>query len=114
MNQIKRINLADVRTPANSRVFSGRGAGEQARRHFDLDKLDVDDSVVTVSIPDWAFSVNMSFFLGLFGNSVRALGRDNFVKKYQFQCKEVHRAAISEGIDRALRDVSIFLEKKTA
>lgn len=103
-----RIDLTEVRTSARSRVFSGRDRGEAARRKFALAKHDSSDDVVTVVIPGDTYSMNMSFFLGMFGDSVRKLGRARFYEKYKFECKDVHWPSIREGVDRALKESSIF------
>ncbi len=107
MTQV-RIDLAEARTSPQSRVFSGRERGEAARRKFGLAKHDSSDDVVTVVVPTDTYSMNMSFFLGMFGDSVRKLGRDRFFAKYRFECKDVHRPSIREGADRALKESSIF------
>jgi hypothetical protein len=103
-----RVDLAEVRTSAESRVFSGRDRGEAARRKFGLPKLDTSDDIVTVVIPTDTYSINTSFFLGMFGDSIRKLGRAPFLEKYRFECGDVHRASIREGVDRALKENSIL------
>jgi len=106
------IDLAEVRTSPQSRVFSGRDRGEAARRKYGLAKRDSSDEIVTVIIPPDTYSMNMSFFLGMFGDSVRKLGKDRFYEKYRFECKDVHWPSIREGVDRALKESSIFASLK--
>ena len=103
-----RIDLTEARTAPESRVYSGRDRGETARRKFGLAGLDASDDVVTVVIPPGTYPMNMSFFLGMFGDSIRKLGKEGFTQKYQFECKDVHRASIQDGIDRALKESSIW------
>jgi len=47
--------------------------------------------------------VNISFFLGMFGKSVRSLGREEFLRHYQFRCDEDLRPLIDLGVDQALK-----------
>jgi hypothetical protein len=110
-----KIDLDEVRTPRTSGLLSGRDAGLAARERFRIGKLDSAEGTVEVVIPDAVFSLNTSFFLGLFGESVRALGPEAFRRKYQFVCDEtVHRATIERGIVKALKDQSVLPEKKRA
>jgi hypothetical protein len=109
------IDLNEVRNPPNSGLLSGRDSGLAARARFGVSKLDASPGTVTVIIPDEVFSMNTSFFLGLFGESVRSLGEIQFRRKYVFHCdEEIHRPTIERGIEKALKESSIFPEKKTA
>lgn len=67
------------------RVFSGRARGLEVRKKEDLDSRDEDEQQVTVRIPDDTFAVTSSFFLGLFGPSIKRLGEDGFHAKYHFE-----------------------------
>lgn len=107
-----RIDLTEARTAPESRVYSGRDRGEAARRKFGLARLDASDEAVTVVIPPDTYSMNMSFFLGMFGDSIRKLGREGFLQKYEFECKDVHRASIQDGVDRALKESTIWSKLK--
>lgn len=97
-----KIDLNNHRTNG-SRVFSGRDRGYNLRKKLKLDQIDVNTENVTVLIPEDTISLNSSFFLGLFGESVRNLQRSGFEQKYTFQCKDVIRKSIEDGIDRALK-----------
>jgi hypothetical protein len=101
------LNLESVRKSAESRVFSGRDAGEAARNFFDLDRLEKTDSNFTVIVPDYALAVNLSFFLGLFGPSVRKRGENGFRTAFHFEGRAVHNRTVEEGIRRALTDASL-------
>jgi hypothetical protein len=110
-----KIDLNEVRTPPGSGLLSGRDSGLAARKRFNVSKLDSSNEPVTVVIPDEVFSMNTSFFLGLFGDSVRALGPTRFRQKYTFVCdEEIHGPTIERGIEKALKEATIFSEKKTA
>jgi hypothetical protein len=106
------IDLNQARIPANSELLSGRDCGQEFRKRFRVDQLDGTDEEVIVTIPDEVISMNTSFFLGLFGPSVRKLGPERFLMKYQFQCDEVHLATVREGMSRAVKEGTIFGKRK--
>lgn len=108
------IDLNEARIPPTSEILSGRDCGEDFRRKFGLDAEDLKPSIVSVRIPDEIVSMNTSFFLGLFGPSVRLLTPEGFLKKYKFVCDEVHMSTIHEGMARAIKGQTIFPQKKTA
>jgi hypothetical protein len=110
MTQQNTIDLAQVRTSPESRVFSGRERGLAARQRFNLDRVDRDPNSRTVVIPRDTYSMNMSFFLGMFGDSVRYLGREGFNRKYRFDSDPVHLQSIVEGMNRALKESSVLPE----
>ena len=89
-----------------SKILSGRDTGEVARKRFKLDELDIKDEKVVVNIPKRVWSINSSFFLGCFGKSVRTLGEEKFREKYIFDCDEVLRANVDDGISRAINNSS--------
>ncbi len=113
MTNIDRIDLGEARTSADSKVFSGRERGLAARLKFALDRFDKEGREVIVAIPRDTYSMNLSFFLGMFGDSVRALGADVFRKRYHFDADPVLLQSIGEGIVRALKESSVLPEKKT-
>ena len=86
-------------------VFTGRPNGDAARKKLGLDQIDTTIAKVVVTVPADAYSLNSSFFLGLFGKSVRAAGsRDAFRNRFQFKSPEHLEAAIEVGIQRALQE----------
>ena len=86
-------------------VYSGRAKGELARANLELDAHDVKNCHARVIIPEGTYSVTSSFFLGLFGKSVRHAGsHDEFLKRYNFDTPEVLRITIDLFILRALRE----------
>lgn len=87
-------------------VYAGRPKGERARKILKLDIADTEPSVVNVIIPEDTYSLNSSFFLGLFGPSVVALGSsDAFFAKYNFRAPEVTMEEVRSGVERALTEV---------
>jgi hypothetical protein len=114
MSDTKMIDLNEARTSFESKVLSGRERGYECREMFHVSKIDTDPETAVVLIPRDIYSVNTSFFLGLFGDSVRALGREKFREKYSFECDDIHRPTIIDGIDRALKEATIFTGRDSA
>lgn len=104
------INLNKYKN-ANSKVLSGRKEGKNVRDRLSLDTIDNTLEVVKVIFPEDIISLNSSFFLGLFGPSVRQLGKEKFEEKYKFECPQFIVNSINDGIERALK-TSNALEKK--
>lgn len=94
-------------------VYTGRPRGEYIRAKIDLNKIDSNPLTnVKVIVPDNTFSLNSSFFLGLFGPSVRASGsRDKFLNKFQFINPAHITEYIESGIERALQERSSLLNR---
>ena len=67
-----------------SRVFVGRMRGTACRRAADLDAFDHGDEVVTVVVPDDTLAIATSFFMGMFCESIAALGSVEFRRRYVF------------------------------
>lgn len=86
-------------------VYTGRDNGSLARKKYNLDKIDKNDTHVIVLIPEDTFSLNSSFFLAFFGDSIRSAGsKENFLEKFNFDgCKQFEET-INESIRRALFD----------
>lgn len=96
------INLKDF-LPKESLVLSGREFGKDVRRQCEFDRIDDNKEIsVTIVIPQNIISLNSSFFWGLFTESVKKLGEDEFIKKYKFECSDIIRKSIEDGIRRSL------------
>jgi hypothetical protein len=100
----KQIDLNNYRSKA-SRVFAGRSRGEAVRMAANLNEADQSGEPVEIHIPEDTFSVNSSFFLGMFGGSIRALGEEKFKEKYRFVGKDISRV-FEDGVKEALRTSS--------
>ncbi|WP_143613280.1 hypothetical protein [Thiohalospira halophila] len=85
-------------------VFAGRERGKKVREAVKLEDIDRDESKkVKVVIPDDTYSINSSFFLGLFGDSIRHAGsKDSFLRKFEFYAPGHFRPKIESYISRAL------------
>lgn len=100
------LNLEQYRTRSNH-VFSGRPRGEEVRKVACLDVEDGSDGVVQVQIPEDVWSMNASFFLGLFGPSVQHFqSSKEFFQKYKFQCTPQIMEDIESGVEDALKSSS--------
>ena len=104
MGEIKKkeINLDDYRSP-NVRVFTGRVRGEKVRVAAKVPLFDEMENVqVTVIVPDDVTTIASSFFLGMFGDSIRRLEKDGFLKKYKFEGPNID-LIVSDGVEQALK-----------
>ena len=100
----KTIDLEKYRS-GNSRIFSGRDRGEAARRAANLDVLDRSGEKVLVIVPSNVRSVNSSFFLGMFEDSIKLLGREGFEERYSFEGPAIERV-LRYGIPASLNTTS--------
>ena len=109
------INLGKYRGQ-KSTLFTGRHHGKMAREALQLDKLDKSKDNVVFVIPEGTTSLNPSFFLGLFYDSISNLkGVDNFERKYSFKFEDPNIKVVSVlllNIDDAKRNASNALENK--
>ncbi|MGV8155206.1 MAG: hypothetical protein ACLKAO_13045 [Alkaliphilus sp.] len=104
----KIIKLGNYRGKG-SKIFSGRPDGERARKDSRLDKYDIEDVKFIIEIPEDTISLNSSFFLQMFGKSVRRLGETEFRAKYEFVTEDKFiLASIDDGIKRALKTKSVL------
>jgi len=94
-------------------ALSGRPKGVEIRQKLDLNTLDKQQAEqITVKIPLNVVSLNSSFFLGLFADSVQALGEDGFRKKYVFEARPEIFKDINQGIEQALNKANPLKHKK--
>ena len=92
-----RIDLSKI-NGKKYKVLSGVELGEKARVEFNIDLLDKQKNEVEFFIPDDVYSVNSSFFSGLFQKSIKALGVNEFKNRYTFTCDDIIRMNIDNGI----------------
>lgn len=91
------ININEIKG-RKFKVLSGVDLGKEAREFFNLDLLDSQSNIVTFKIPDSVYSVNSSFFSGLFQKSIKTLGEKQFRIQYIFDCDDIIRLNIENGI----------------
>lgn len=104
------VDLTKARTNKEVKVFAGRERGKYWRGEFRLDDLDKDPVQVEVMIPPDIIAVNISFFLSMFGKSVRALGKERFRQHYIFRCNADLLPLIDLGIDQAVKTSSALTD----
>jgi len=84
-------------------VYVGRANGAQARQKLKIESLDGQQDPVRVLVPMETYSVNSSFFLGMFGPSLtRFDSPELFFDHYRFEAPDHVIEAIRMVIDRAL------------
>jgi hypothetical protein len=84
-------------------VYVGRANGAAVRAHLKLDALDTSAEQIIIRVPANTYSVNSSFFLGMFGPSISRFGsREAFFQRYDFDAPEHVRVSLEELIDRTL------------
>jgi hypothetical protein len=110
MQTPKVIDLNKARTSSQAKVFAGRERGKYWRKEFKIDELDTTEGIVEVLVPDDIISLNISFFLNLFGESIRKLGREEFKKHYVFKSDPILEPLIAQGIEQALKRSSALPE----
>lgn len=103
------INLERYRVKIDgkvSKVFTGRDRGMLVRKESKIDSIEERFETVHVIIPDNVYSINPSFFEELFVNVVRKLGKDGFLKKFNFKSEGHYKyeTPLMEAIDRILRN----------
>lgn len=89
----------------NMKVISGREKGVELREKLKLDNKDKDNKKYTIVIDEEVYSFNSSCFLGMFGKSIRELGEKEFREKYIFECTELIKMNIEDGINDATNNV---------
>lgn len=98
------IDLKDYRS-ANVKVFSGRDRGEAVRKSIQLD-TSRDTAEYVFIVPEDIMSINESFFLGLFGPTIRKIGVEVFKQRFTFHCESHILKDIDDGISKAIRKKS--------
>lgn len=85
-------------------VYTGRKRGGEDRKRFNVNTLDQDDDRVEFIVPNSTYSMTSSYFLGLFGDSIRKFGRDKFLHKYLIIAPPHVERKVDDWISRALRE----------
>lgn len=95
-----KVDLSSVSGP----VYSGRERGEALRKRFKLDSQEDAADHVEVLIPDSAYTVSSSFFLGLLGPSIRKCGSvEKFERKFEFTAPAFLKSVLHGHIVSALQ-----------
>lgn len=107
---MKTVDLNKARTSQSAKVFAGRDRGRYWRKVFGLDELDKGAEEVVVVVPSDVLAINISFFLSMFGQSVRNLGKEEFRSHYKFEVNPDLKPLIDLGIDQAVKTSSALPE----
>src|SRR5690606_22825925 len=89
-----------------SKVFTGRDKGKYVRIESRFDEIEKNNESIKFIIPNNIFSINPSFFEELLINVVTKLGKENFLKKYEFKNLGTYKyeKPLNDAIDRILRE----------
>ena len=104
---MRKLDLGDVRTSTEAKVFAGRSRGTKCRQYFHIESLDADPSVIVrIEVPKDTLAITTSFLLSFLGPSMLKAGTEEaFTKKYVFDCPDYIRPSIKEGIERAFKPI---------
>ena len=86
------------------KVISGRNKGIELRKKLKIDEKDKDEEIYKIHIAQDVYSFNSSCFLGLFSNSIKNLGEKKFREKYIFNCSDLIKMNIEDGIRDAINN----------
>lgn len=107
-NKVLKINLLDG-IPGSKGIFaiSGRELGYKQRKHFKIDKIEDDYDKIEIIIDEKILFMSSSFFLGMFGESVRKCGtKEKFKEKFIFKANSQLDNNIEDGINDALNNIN--------
>lgn len=100
---MKKIDLSKL--TQYIKVISGRDRGITLREKLKIDEKDNDEEIYEFEIAQDVYSFNSSCFLGLFSDSIKKLGEKKFREKYQFNCSDLIRMNIEDGIRDAVNNM---------
>lgn len=95
----------EIRLSPEIAVYTGRARGREDRVRFKINDIDRSDTNgVAVVIPLDVYTMTSSYFLELFGDSIRYLGREGFERKYNIKAPDHVSRKFEDWIARALRE----------
>lgn len=103
------INLENFRVRDGqrvSKVFTGRDRGKYVRENSKIDEIEAKYNTVNIVIPDNVYSINPSFFEEFLVNVVKKLGKEEFLKKFNFSSEGDYEfeSPLNQAIDRILKN----------
>lgn len=104
---MERINLGDFLPNLESDYLNGGCEGENTRRILKLDEKDRKNIFFEVHISERIVGINISFFSGLFSESIVTYGEIDFYKHYKFtyeneDVEKLVKGDIAEGVKNNL------------
>lgn len=95
--------------PNAKKIFaiSGRDLGFKQRKLHKLDELENNNDKIEIKVADNIIFLSSSFFLGMFGESVRKCGtKEKFKEKFIFKTNGQIESNIEDGINDALKNIN--------
>lgn len=94
------IDLSKLTDQGRVRNLSGHERGLEARRKFDLANHDKNGVPVEVRVPGELNAITISFFQGMFAESVKKAGSETeFLRRYRFHASPAIMKQILRGIN---------------
>lgn len=91
------------------RCLIGEPRGKDQYENLEIDKLEKTYDVITITIPKSIINMSNSFFLGMFGDTIRKYKtRQNFLNKFHFVANDLMMSIINNGINDALNEVDLI------
>lgn len=100
------LDLSEYKSDG-ARIFAGRERGAHVRDAAAIVEFEKSDDLLDVIIPDDTYAVTSSFFLALFGETIRRLGESEFRRRVVFSGKVIPRV-IDQAIWEALEATKPF------
>lgn len=100
---IKRLDLAEYQSEG-AKIFAGRQRGSFVRNAAQIASLSDSKDELEVLVPEGTYVVTSSFFLALFGQTIRDLGAEEFRRRVHFSGRNIARVveqSIYEAIEAA-------------
>ena len=104
------INFKDF-INSNETALVGRETGRTIRKKLEskglvFSSLEEKYESISINIPNDIITMNRSFFLAVFAERVKTLGKENFNAKYKFHASEYIMHKVFDHVDNALLDAS--------
>lgn len=87
-------------------ILCGREEGYKLREKLNLDILEETNYQLVIIIPEYICSMNSSYFIGLFKDSINKMNINGFKNKYTFKCSEYIKDNIKDGLVSLLHEVN--------
>lgn len=104
-----RINLIDGIPKKSKEIFaiSGRELGYKQRKYHKMNRIEDENEEICIYIDEKIIFMSSSFFLGMFGDSVRKCKtKEKFKKKFIFEANSQLDNNIEDGINDALKNIN--------
>jgi hypothetical protein len=96
---MKMINLDSLTNDGRVRNLTGHERGLAARAKFDLSNLDKSNDIIEVHVSNNIDAITVSFFQGMFAESVKFAGA-GFLVKFHFHASTRVMEQVMRGVQR--------------